>query len=141
MTYVAEVKVQKSLVSRYHVTFWPVTDLSHLQNDVIDHPKHFHIILFFWTETDATNAVMERYVLKQFGKQDCIPVGCLPPACLPYPSMHCVGGSAQGECLPGRGSAQGGVCPGDVCVADPPPVNRMTDRCKNITLPQLCCGR
>ena len=24
---------------------------------------------------------------------------------------------------------------------DTPPVNRMTDRCKHITLPQLCCGR
>ena len=41
---------------------------SHLQNDVKHHPKHFHIILFFWTEIDATNTVMERYVLKQFGK-------------------------------------------------------------------------
>ena len=35
--------------------------------------------------------------------------------------------------LPGEVSAQG-------CVVDPP-VDRMTDRCKNITLPQLCCGR
>ena len=42
-------------------------------------------------------------------KQECIPVGCVPPACCPY--------------LP--------ACPGT-----PPPVNRMTDRCKNITLPQ-----
>ena len=39
------------------------------------------------------------------------------------------GGSAQWGLL-------GGVCPG----ADPP-VDRMTDRCKNITLPQLRCGR
>ena len=43
-------------------------------------------------------------------------------------------------------SAQGGVCrgegclPGGECKADPP-VNRMTDRCKNFTLPQLRCGR
>ena len=47
------------------------------------------------------------------------------------------GVSAQGM------SAQGGVCPGDVCLGcvskhalrqtPPPQVNRMTDRCKNIT--------
>ena len=34
----------------------------------------------------------------------------------------------------------GGVCLG-VCGRDPLPVNRITDRCKNITLPQLRCGR
>ena len=34
----------------------------------------------------------------------------------------------------------GGVCPGGVClggVCTDPPVNRITDRCKNITFPQL----
>ena len=41
------------------------------------------------------------------------------------------GMSAQG-CLPG------GYLPGGV--ADTLPVNRMTDRCKNVTLPQLRCG-
>ena len=39
-----------------------------------------------------------------------------------------------GGCLPGGGwSVQGGVYPGGVS----PPVNRITDRCKNITLPQV----
>ena len=33
------------------------------------------------------------------------------------------------------GAILGGVCPGKG-LADTPPVNRMTDRCKNITLPQ-----
>ena len=47
------------------------------------------------------------------------------------------GGSAQEGCL----SARRGVCLlGGVCQTHPP-VNRMTDRCKNITLPQLRCGR
>ena len=32
----------------------------------------------------------------------------------------------------------GGGVPGQVL---PPPVDRITDTCKNITLPQLCCGR
>ena len=31
---------------------------------------------------------------------------------------------------------QGGLCPRDVSVRETLPVNRMTDRCKNITLPQ-----
>ena len=35
-----------------------------------------------------------------------------------------------GACLEGRGCLPGGGVPGQV----PPPVNRMTDRCKNITL-------
>ena len=43
--------------------------------------------------------------------------------------------SAQGGCLPG-----GSVCPGGVSQyamgQTPPPVSRITDMCKNITLPQ-----
>ena len=34
-----------------------------------------------------------------------------------------------------------GVCPTQGVWQTTPPVNRMTDRCKNITLPQLRCGR
>ena len=48
--------------------------------------------------------------------------GCLPEGCLP-----------KGRCLSGV-SAQGGVCQGGVHLA---PVNRMIDRCENITFPQL----
>ena len=45
--------------------------------------------------------------------------------------------SAQGcVCLPGGMSAQGSVSQ-HVLRQNPPPVDRMTDRCKNITLPQL----
>ena len=37
--------------------------------------------------------------------------------------------------MPGGGLVQGGSpSPGGVLLARPPPVNRMTDRCKNITL-------
>ena len=45
------------------------------------------------------------------------------------PSMHCSGG------VPAPGGGGGGMI---ACTeADPlPPVNRMKDRCKNITLPQ-----
>ena len=76
----------------------------------------------------------------------------------------------QGGLCPGGFFVQGGLCPGEVSVQGrslprgglcpwgslfggvsvqgglpdrdpPPPVNRITDTCKNITLPQLCCGR
>ena len=78
------------------------------------------------------------------------------------------GGSALGVCS-GRGCLLPGMCvsaPRDVCVCSQgcvcllrgvstpgegvylvggcqvlPPLNRITDACKNITLPQLCCGR
>ena len=65
-------------------------------------------------------------------KQECIPVGCVPPAAVAVP-----GGS------PGRGGLQApGTPPGADPPADtPPPINRMTDACENITLPQLRCGR
>ena len=78
------------------------------------------------------------------------------PACTGqgvYSSNHWVGGIYLGGELSAQGGVcpRGGVCPG-VCVcpggclpgvcdihppgseADTPPVNRMTDRCKNITL-------
>ena len=62
--------------------------------------------------------------------------------------MHCAGGVCLG--VPGPGCAWSGCWgrgvpswrvpgPGDgipACTEADPPVNRMTDRCKNITLPQ-----
>ena len=42
---------------------------------------------------------------------------------------------------PGGVCPGGSVCPGEgVCLLDPP-VNRITERCENITLLQLRCGR
>ena len=46
--------------------------------------------------------------------------------------------SALGVVCPVRVSAQQGCLPRGVWQT--PPVDRMTDRCKNITLSQLCCG-
>ena len=52
----------------------------------------------------------------------------------------CLEGVCPWGCLPG-GVCPGGVCPGG-CLprggVHLPPVNRITDRCKNITFPQLC---
>ena len=43
-------------------------------------------------------------------------------------------GRGNGACVAGGGAFVAGS------ILAPPP-NRMTDRCKNITLPQLRCGR
>ena len=80
-----------------------------------------------------------------------------PGGCVPGPGGHLVpwgctwsrgvylvrGGVPGPRGVPGPGGVPGprGVSApglGGVCV---PPVNRMTDACKNITLPQLRCGR
>ena len=56
------------------------------------------------------------------------------------PSMHCLGGClAEGGVL-ASGPEMVGIPAGNG--TDPlPPVNRITGTCKNITLPQLRCGR
>ena len=97
----------------------------------------------FSTLIRFTNESSWQSYLNLLRKQECIPVGCVPTDCWPYPSMHWAGGSAQGGlpggCLPG-GCLPGGVCPGRVSVwggGRHPSVDRMTDRCKNVTLPQL----
>ena len=53
--------------------------------------------------------------------------------CLLTISQHAQLGVYLPEGVPTQGCvpAGGGTCPGT------PPVNRMTDRCKNITLPQI----
>ena len=79
-------------------------------------------------------------------QQECIPVGCVLPACCPYlPACTPRGVSApvravcsQG-CLPlvpGEGGAVSQHAPGQT----PPPVNRMTDRHKNITFSNFAGG-
>ena len=74
---------------------------------------------------------------KKSNPQECIPVGCVPAAHWPYgggvpPSWGEGVPPSLGGCLLLGG---GGVCGIPACTeADPPPVNRMTNRCKNITL-------
>ena len=73
-------------------------------------------------------------------KQECFGVGCELPACCPYLEACTVPGGwvylvPGGMCLvPGGGGVPGPR--GTPAQVLPPPVNRMTDRCKNITLPQ-----
>ena len=74
-------------------------------------------------------------------KQECIPVGCVPSAAvamsIPACTGHCVSQHAVG-----RGCLPGGVCLGVSALRQTPPfVDRMTDRCKNITFANYVCGR
>ena len=92
-------------------------------------------------------------------EQECIPVGCILSAAVAMSIPACTGQGWWGvsQHALGRGglSAQSGVsaqgCPPGGCLprrrvyvsqhalkqTPPPPVNRITDRCKNITFPQL----
>ena len=72
-------------------------------------------------------------------KQECIPVGCVPPGAVavlrgsPPGTPHTPTPHPPGAGTPGTRHPPGPGTPQD---QTPPPVNRMTDRCKNITLPQ-----
>ena len=72
-------------------------------------------------------------------QQDCIPVGCIPSACRPYLPARSVQGEVSlpgGFSLPWGGSPWWGGYPA-FTEAGPPHVNRITDACENITLPQM----
>ena len=95
-------------------------------------------------------------MLKPFHwKKECIPVGCVPPAavaiCFCGEGGVCL--SACWDTPPGVGleSPTPGCGPGDPLSETPqpppqvwawrPPVDRMTDTCKNITFANFVCGR
>ena len=90
-------------------------------------PRSWVILLHNTESTIESNTVTRTIKYSLPKKQECIPVGCVPPA--HWPSVG--GVPAQGGCTcPGGCTYAGVTCPGT------PPVNRMTDRCKNITLLQ-----
>ena len=92
-------------------------------------------------------------------RQECIPVGCVPPSISPlgvgldltplnFPlgcgpggppgSRHPPGSSHPWSSHPpGAGTPRNQAPPRDQA---PPPVNRMTDACENITLPNFVAG-
>ena len=93
-------------------------------------------------------------------RQDCIPVGYVHPLvarisqhAMCWGSLLRVGVSAPGGSCPEGMFAPGGGWSLGVPASGPggclplvpggciPPVNRFTDMCKNMTLPQLRCGR
>ena len=88
---------------------------------------------------------------KNLAKQECIPVECVPPAAVAAPGgLH----QAPQEQVPplGPGTPPRAELPGTRHPLEhtprstsPPehtfPINRITDTCKIITLPQLQCGQ
>ena len=63
------------------------------------------------------------------GPPSCMPPSChTPPPGMHTPTMHVHPGMDPLPCMP----------PYHACL---PPVDRITDVCENITLPQLCCGQ
>ena len=77
-------------------------------------------------------------------KQECIPVGCVPPAAVAVPRGSLPGTPHPKEQSPPEQAPPGTRHPPKQTPpeqAPPPPVDRITDACENITLPQLRCGR
>ena len=78
-------------------------------------------------------------------QQESVPVGCVPSAAVAAGGMcvsqHALGGG-EGVCIPACTGQRGvwrGVGGGGVSAT--PSVNRITNTCENITLPQLRWGR
>ena len=70
-----------------------------------------------------------KFSQKVHEKQDCILVGCVPPACCPY-------------VLGGGSGPRGFVWSCDLwCMLGYPPMDRMTDTCKNVTFAYFVCRR
>ena len=84
--------------------------------------------IFFSTEL-SSGVEKFFFLIKSTVLQDCIPVGCVPPASVAVPG--------------GWGSPPGTPSEEAPRRKRHPPVNRMTNRCKNITLPQtsFACGK
>ena len=113
-------------------------------------------------KVEAPSYYLAKCFMKTAWKQECIPVGCVPADRRPYAGVCFQGGrgvSAPGGVLHSRGvCSKGGVWSGGVCSGGvsgrggspcrgglarrtppgwenpSPPVNRMTNKCKNITL-------
>ena len=92
-------------------------------------PDSFNYRPIHLSYTKKSNMCLKQY--EHFDRQECIPVGCIPPAAVAvWEGLH--------QAPPGPGIPQDQV-PLDQApprTRHPPPVDRMTDRCKHITLPQ-----
>ena len=91
--------------------------------------------------TFEKSSSISEFVLQNL-EQVCIPVGCVPAAHWPYaavcfPGWGCLPGPGGGLPAQGGFSLPGGVSAwsgGALPARRPPPVNRITHTCKNITL-------
>ena len=117
--------------------------LSARRHDVIT-SSHYHKTRILPPKFDQRTYISARIYVLWFDlkiKKECIPVGCVPPAamvispathtsplpCMP-PAMHAAPPTMQTP--PAMHASPCHARP-------PPPVNRITDACEHITLPQL----
>ena len=108
--------------------------------------------LIFSSDSESIHTKSTRCGLLGRLKQECIPVGCVPAAHRSYAGVCFPGGGCLvwgvmclvlgGVCLVRGGCAwSGGGSASVPCgIPPPPPVNRMTNRCKNITLATIAAG-
>ena len=126
----------KRLKAAFHIKLGEILKAKYeLTNSVF--PTHVDVLKVSYTRTNI------------FLKQECIPVGCVPTATVAV----CWGGVCLSACwdTPPPGCGPGDTSSGSTpqpphwvwawrparhAGIPPPPVNRLTDRCKNITLPQ-----
>ena len=104
-------------------------------------------------QAECSHSAEMPFLHKHFNKQEFSPVGCIPAAHWPYARVcfllgGLLGGGLLlwgvpgpggclllgGGCLVPGGSAPGGRVVSQQALRQTPPVNRMTDRCKNITM-------
>ena len=82
-----------------------------------------------WTETQTSvKTLLCRNYVADGNKTRMLPVGCVPSASVAWSRAPPEADTPLGQDTPLREQI-------------PPPVNRITDTCENITLPQLRCGR
>ena len=124
---------------RFHATL-PVFALQH--DRLKEHTARktllrVNVLTLFLTVNESTSSLREFFGLLKRGYTSQTTVIITRMHSSRMRTVRCSGclSGEGGRCLPRRVSARDG------CLSDTPLVNRITDRCRNITLPQQRCGR
>ena len=115
---------------KYHKGLFPLADPRQIQGTrSLSRSNLFHFRVSFGQRSGRTRMHSRRMcTVHCSGRMGGGGGGCLTRGCVPRAGVHWRGGV----------SAQGGVCLGGVCLGVggcTPPVNRIKDRCKDITFP------
>ena len=113
-----------SLVGEYWICHWLSTTIFQIKWLWCYLERKFWNLKLFTTEFFCSYCLVFTSFCECRIKQECIPVGCVPSTAVAI---------SRGVCSGGVCSWGGGWYPSMHWGRPPPPVNRMTDRCKNIT--------